>query len=116
MLTDHFVLVIATQGFYKYDFLPSTVCEVTPLITTTRVDYTDGGIINVSQIISNQTFSPDDTYLLFYLAGVANYHARNSQGLLNNIIGDTLYSMYSGVFSTPISNNMDEVYKELVSA
>ncbi|KIK77954.1 hypothetical protein PAXRUDRAFT_834783 [Paxillus rubicundulus Ve08.2h10] len=105
--------VIATQGFYKYDFLPSTVCEVTPLITTTRVDYTDGGIINASQIISNQTFSPNETYLLFYLAGVANYHARNSQGLLNNIIGDTLYSIYSGQFSTPISNNMDEVYKEL---
>ncbi|KAF8835841.1 hypothetical protein BDN67DRAFT_1072221 [Paxillus ammoniavirescens] len=105
--------VIATQGFYKYDFLPSTVCEVTPLITTTRVDYTDGGIINASQIISNQTFSPDDTYLLFYLAGVANYHARNSQGLLNNIIGDTLYSMYSGAFSAPISDNIDEVYKEL---
>ncbi|KIJ17979.1 hypothetical protein PAXINDRAFT_9068 [Paxillus involutus ATCC 200175] len=100
--------VIATQGFYRYDFLPSTICEVTPLITTTRVDYTDGGIINASEIISNQTFSPDNTYLLFYLAGVANYHARNSQGL-----GDTLYSIYSGEFHTPISNNTDEVYKEL---
>ncbi|KAF8841342.1 hypothetical protein BDN67DRAFT_534824 [Paxillus ammoniavirescens] len=105
--------VIATQGFYKYDFLPPTICEVTPLITTTRVDYTDWGIINASEIISNQTFSPDNTYLLFYLAGVANYHARNSQGLMNNIIGDTLYSIYSGEFHTPILNNTDEVYKEL---
>ncbi|KAF8838214.1 hypothetical protein BDN67DRAFT_1023259, partial [Paxillus ammoniavirescens] len=105
--------VIATQGFYKYGFLPSTVCEITPLVTTTRVDYTAGGIINASQIISNQTFSPDDTYLLFYLAGVANYHARNSQGLMNSIIGDTLFSIYSGEFNTPISDNSDEVYREL---
>jgi hypothetical protein len=95
----------------RYAFVPYTICEVTPLITTTRVDYTAGGIINASdsEIISNQTFSPDNTYLPFYLAGVANYHARNSQGLMNNIIGDTLYSIYS-------SNNTDEVYKELVSA
>ncbi|KIK94964.1 hypothetical protein PAXRUDRAFT_827478 [Paxillus rubicundulus Ve08.2h10] len=105
--------VIATQGFFKYDFLPPTVCTVTPLITTTRVDYTDGGIINASQIISNQTFSPDDASLLFYLAGVANYHALNAQGLMNNIIGDTLYSIYSGEFNTPISDNITAVYREL---
>ncbi|KIK75814.1 hypothetical protein PAXRUDRAFT_18663 [Paxillus rubicundulus Ve08.2h10] len=107
--------VIATQGFYKYDFVPYTICAVTPLITTTRVDYTEGGIINASEIISNQTFSPNDTYLLFYLAGVANYHARNSQGLMNNVIGDTLYSIYSGEFDTPISNNTNEVFRELAS-
>jgi hypothetical protein len=71
--------------------------------------------VNTSQIISNQTFSPNDTSLLFYLAGVANYHARNSQGLLNSIIGDTLYSVYSGEFNTPISDNSNEVYRELVS-
>ncbi|KIJ17974.1 hypothetical protein PAXINDRAFT_97529 [Paxillus involutus ATCC 200175] len=105
--------VIATQGFYKYDFVPYTICEVTPLVTTTRVDYTAGGIINASEIISNQTFSSSDTYLLFYLAGVANYHARNSQGLMNNIIGDTLYSVYSGEFNTTISDNTNEVFREL---
>ncbi|KIJ12338.1 hypothetical protein PAXINDRAFT_14816 [Paxillus involutus ATCC 200175] len=105
--------VIATQGFYKYDFLPSTICEVTPLVTTTRVDYTDGGIINASQIISTQSFSPNDTYFLFYLAGVTNYHARNSQGLMNNIIGDTLYSTYSAAYMTPISDNTTAVYREL---
>ncbi|KIK94959.1 hypothetical protein PAXRUDRAFT_415988 [Paxillus rubicundulus Ve08.2h10] len=105
--------VIATQGFYKYDFLPSTICEVTPLVTTTRVDYSNGGIINASQIISKQTFAPNDTYLLFFLAGVANYHARNSQGLMNNIIGDTLYSTYSAAYTTPISSNTTAVYREL---
>ncbi|KIJ04972.1 hypothetical protein PAXINDRAFT_21748, partial [Paxillus involutus ATCC 200175] len=105
--------VIATQGFYKYDFLPLTICEVTPLVTITRVDYTAGGIINASQIISNQTFSPDDTYLLFYLAGVVNYHARNSQGLMNNMIGDTLYSVYSGEDNDPIADNTAEVFREL---
>ncbi|KIJ18002.1 hypothetical protein PAXINDRAFT_9091 [Paxillus involutus ATCC 200175] len=104
-------LDVTSPGMYssdRYAFVPYTICEVTPLITTTRVDYTAGGIINASdsEIISNQTFSPDNTYLPFYLAGVANYHARNSQGLMNNIIGDTLYSIYS-------SNNTDEVYKEL---
>ncbi|KAF8838093.1 hypothetical protein BDN67DRAFT_972077 [Paxillus ammoniavirescens] len=105
--------VIAMQGFYKYNFLPSTICEVTPLITTTRVDYTDGGIINASQIISTQTFSVDNTNLLFYLASVVDYHARNSQDLMNNIIGDTLYSIYSAEFNTPISNNTDAVYRKL---
>ncbi|KIK78390.1 hypothetical protein PAXRUDRAFT_834584 [Paxillus rubicundulus Ve08.2h10] len=105
--------VIAAQGFYKYDFLPSTICEVTPLVTTTRVSYSNGGIINASQIISKQTFSPDDAYLLFFLAGVTNYHARNSQGLMNNIIGDTLYSTYSAEFNTPIASNTSAVYREL---
>ncbi|KAF9239491.1 hypothetical protein BU15DRAFT_61995 [Melanogaster broomeanus] len=100
--------VIAMQGFYKYDFLPSTICEVTPLVTTTRVDYKAGGIINPSRIISNQTFSSDNNDLLFFLAGAANYHGRNSQGLYNNIIGDTLYSTYSGRFNTSISSNTDE--------
>ncbi|KAF9235414.1 hypothetical protein BU15DRAFT_64861 [Melanogaster broomeanus] len=112
-LTVHRVPVIATQGFDKYDFLPSTVCEVTPLITTTRVSYVDGGTINPSQIISNQSFSPNDTELLFYLASVANYYARNSQGLANNIIGDTLYSVYSGRYTTPIGSNTSQIYREL---
>ncbi|KAF8835575.1 hypothetical protein BDN67DRAFT_1072350 [Paxillus ammoniavirescens] len=105
--------VIATQGFYKYNFLPSTICEVTPLITTTRAHYTNGGIINASQIISTQTFSADNADLLFYLAGVVDYHARNSQGLMNNIVGDTLYSIHSREFNTPISHNTNAVYREL---
>ncbi|KAF9235401.1 hypothetical protein BU15DRAFT_64850 [Melanogaster broomeanus] len=112
-LTEHGVPVIATQGFDKYDFLPSTVCEVTPFVTTTRVDYIDGGTINPSQILMQQSFSPNDTELLFYLASVANYHARNSQGLANNIIGDTLYAVYSGRYNTTIGSNSSEVYREL---
>ncbi|KIJ61267.1 hypothetical protein HYDPIDRAFT_189685 [Hydnomerulius pinastri MD-312] len=106
-------LVIATQGFYKYDFLPPTICEVTPLITTIRVDYTDGGIINASEIVSNRTFTADESDLLFYLAGVANYYARHAQGLLNNITGDTVFSIYSGEINTPISSGTDEVYSTL---
>ncbi|KAF9235411.1 hypothetical protein BU15DRAFT_64858 [Melanogaster broomeanus] len=97
--------VIATQGFDKYDFLPSTVCE--------RVNYINGGIIDASQILSQQSFSSNDTGLLFYLASVANYHARNAQGLANNFIGDTLYAVYSGQYGAPIGGNESRVYMEL---
>ncbi|KAH7882018.1 hypothetical protein F5I97DRAFT_386300 [Phlebopus sp. FC_14] len=99
--------VIAKEGYYKYNFLPCTVCVVTPLVTTVRADYADGGIINASQIITSRTFDETDSDLLSYLAGVANYHARTSQGVLNSIIGDTLYSLYSGQFNIPITNNTD---------
>ncbi|KAF9235415.1 hypothetical protein BU15DRAFT_64862 [Melanogaster broomeanus] len=95
------------------DIYSRFVCEVTPLITTTRVSYVDGGTINPSQILSQQGFSPNDTDLLFYLPSVANYYARNSQGLANNIIGDTLYSVYSGRYNTAIGSNTSQVYREL---
>ncbi|KAF9235412.1 hypothetical protein BU15DRAFT_77996 [Melanogaster broomeanus] len=105
--------VIATQGFDKYAFLPSTVCEVIPIVTTTRVNYINGGTIDPAEIISSQEFASSDTDLLFYLASVVNYHARNSQGLSNNFIGDTLYAVYSGRYNTPIGSNASQVYREL---
>ncbi|KIK94963.1 hypothetical protein PAXRUDRAFT_11731 [Paxillus rubicundulus Ve08.2h10] len=83
---------------YKYQFLLPTICEVIPLITSIRVDYTDGGIIiNASQTTPSRTFAPNDTHLLFDLSTVANEHAQKSQG----------------EFNTPISNNTEKVYREL---
>ncbi|KAF8837059.1 hypothetical protein BDN67DRAFT_983514 [Paxillus ammoniavirescens] len=81
--------------------------RVTPLITTTRIN---GGIANPFKIILNKTFSPNKSDLL---PSDTNYNARNSQGLLNKLTGDTLYSIYSGNFNNPMSNNTDKVYREL---
>ncbi|KAH7926474.1 hypothetical protein BV22DRAFT_353132 [Leucogyrophana mollusca] len=86
--------LIATQGWFKYGFLPATVCEVTPIITNVWVDY-DGGIINATEIISNKTLGADNPDVLGFITGVVNWLGYASQGLVGNTMGDSLFSIYS---------------------
>jgi hypothetical protein len=106
--------VIATQGYYKYSFLPSTVCEVTPLLTTVLVSYSSG-IIDASNIVDSRPFDNTTSPLLLFIAGIANYEGRQVQGTLTNSIGDALYSIYIAGGGPPIENNTQQVYQELVS-
>ncbi|KAF9239990.1 hypothetical protein BU15DRAFT_74219 [Melanogaster broomeanus] len=106
--------VIATQGYYKYTFLPFTVCEVTPLLTTVRVSYSSG-IIEASDIIESRTFDSSNSELLLFLAGIANYEGGQAQGTQTNSIGDALFSIYSATadVDSPIEDNTQQVYAEL---
>lgn len=78
------------SGLYKYNFLPTTVCEVVPYLTTVNVTY-NGGIISVDRISSSSglTSSPN-LPLSQYIASVMNYQAGSNQAMVKNTIGDFL--------------------------
>ncbi|KAG2354588.1 hypothetical protein BDR07DRAFT_1428978 [Suillus spraguei] len=104
---------IFTQGFYKYGFLKASMCEVVPLLTTVRADYSNEEIS--SEITSITPFGPENIELLSFIAGVAKFQSINSQGLTSSTIGDTLYSIYSSTTTGYIDNNLNDtqVYTEL---
>ncbi|KAG2065872.1 hypothetical protein BDR04DRAFT_130713 [Suillus decipiens] len=106
-------LTIFTQGFYKYGFLKASVCEVVPLLTTVRADYSNEQIS--SEVISSTSFGPENAELLLFIAAVARFQSINSQGLTSSTIGDTLYSIYSSTTIGYVSNNLNDtqVYLEL---
>ncbi|KAG2052530.1 hypothetical protein BDR06DRAFT_957529 [Suillus hirtellus] len=104
---------IFTQGFYKYDFLKASMCEVVPLLTRVRADYSNEQIS--SEVISSTPFQSENAELLLFIAGVARYQSINSQGLTSSTIGDTLYSIYSSTTTKYVNNNLNDtqVYLEL---
>ncbi|KAG1807991.1 uncharacterized protein BJ212DRAFT_1485270 [Suillus subaureus] len=104
---------IFTQGFYKYNFLKASVCEVVPLLTTVRADYSDEQIS--PGVTSSTPFQPENAELLSFIASVARFQSINSQGLTSSTIGDTLYSIYSSTTIGSINNNLNDtqVYLEL---
>jgi hypothetical protein len=115
-LTESASVAILTQGFYKYGFIKASVCEVVPLLTTVRADYSNGEIS--SEVTSSTPFRPENVELLSFIAGVAKFQSINSQGLTSSTIGDTLYTIYSSTTTAPINNiSLDDtqVYLELVS-
>jgi hypothetical protein len=81
---------IFMSGLYKYNFLPTTVCEVVPYLTTVNVTY-NGGIVSVERIdtSSGSTSSPNFP-LSQYIATVMAYQAGTNQGMTTNTIGDFL--------------------------
>ncbi|KAG2052531.1 hypothetical protein BDR06DRAFT_887538 [Suillus hirtellus] len=101
---------IFTQGFYKYDFLQASVCEVVPLLTRVRADYSNDQIS--SEVISFAPFQSENAELLSFIAGVARYQSINSQGLTSSTIGDTLYSIYSSTTTERINNNLNDTQED----
>ncbi|KAH7927039.1 hypothetical protein BV22DRAFT_1127714 [Leucogyrophana mollusca] len=105
--------VVVSQGFYKYSFLPPTVCQVIPLLTNVSVQYS-GGLINVARVVESREFETDNVNLLSFIAGVISWQGRNAQGLVGNSIGDSLFSIYSATANTTISvNDTTQIYSEL---
>ncbi|KAG2028789.1 hypothetical protein BDR03DRAFT_1019348 [Suillus americanus] len=112
-LTESVPVAILTQGFYKYGFLQASVCEVAPLLTTVRADYSDQEIS--AEVISSTPFQPENAALLSFIASVAKFQSVDSQGLTSSTIGDTLYSIYSSTTNESINDNLNDtqVYFEL---
>ncbi|KAG1898649.1 uncharacterized protein F5891DRAFT_1043214 [Suillus fuscotomentosus] len=96
---------IFMSGLYKYSFLPTIVCEVTPYLTTVNVTY-NGGIISVDRIAesSGSTSSPNFP-LSQYIATVMNYQASSNQAVVKNTVGDFL-TAYG-------TSNVSVMYSEL---
>jgi hypothetical protein len=98
---------IVMAGMYKYSFLPTTVCEVVPYLTTVNVTY-NGGIISVERIdTSSSVTSSPNLPLSQYIAIVLAYQAGSNQGMVANTIGDFL-TAYG-------TSNVSVMYSELVT-
>ncbi|KAG1839378.1 hypothetical protein C8R48DRAFT_782096 [Suillus tomentosus] len=96
---------IFMAGMYKYSFLPTIVCEVTPYLTTVNVTY-NGGIISVDRIgESSGSTSSSNFPLSQYIATVMNYQASSNQAVTKNTIGDFL-TAYG-------TSNVSVMYSEL---
>ncbi|KAG8213419.1 hypothetical protein J3R82DRAFT_11921 [Butyriboletus roseoflavus] len=100
---QHFTVV--TNASWKYSFLPLTVCEIDPLVTTSLVTYS-GGIINTT-VINSQALGSANTNLTRFLAAIVDYQSRTTQGLTTNSIGDALYSIYVSASSNNSTNAED---------
>lgn len=92
-------------GRGKYSFLPATVCEVVPYLTTVDVTY-NGTIVSVDDVgTSSNLTSKSNMPLSVYIASVMDYQAGSNQAPTKNTIGDFLTSY--GTNAT--------LYKELVT-
>ena len=96
---------VVTNASWKYDFLPLTVCFVTPLVTTSLVNYS-GGII-YTNVTSSRSLGSGNTNLTAFLAAIVDYQSRTTQSLTTNTIGDALYSIYVTTSGNNSSSNDD---------
>ncbi|KAG1776656.1 hypothetical protein EV702DRAFT_971252, partial [Suillus placidus] len=95
------------SGLYKYGFLPTTVCEVVPYLTTVNVTY-NGGIISVDRISTSSGLTSSPNFPLSqYIATVMDYQAGTNQAMTKNTIGDFL-TAYG-------TSNVSVMYSELVT-
>ncbi|KAG1724509.1 uncharacterized protein EDB91DRAFT_1170737 [Suillus paluster] len=95
------------SGLYKYDFLPTIVCEVVPYLTTVNVTY-NGGIIFVERVATSSGLTESPTFPLSqYIATVMAYQAGTNQALTKNTIGDFLTAYDNG--------DVSDMYRELVT-
>ncbi|KAG0708736.1 hypothetical protein DFH29DRAFT_1075158 [Suillus ampliporus] len=96
---------IFLSGLYKYEFLPTTVCEVVPYLTTVNVTYNEG-LISVDWTGTSSGLTDNSNLPLSqYIANVISYQMGSNQGMTLNTIGDFL-SAYG-------NNNVSEMYSEL---
>ncbi|KIJ19266.1 hypothetical protein PAXINDRAFT_167032 [Paxillus involutus ATCC 200175] len=92
MTNQSFAIVF--QGFYEYSFIPPTVCEVTPLVTTVSVQY-NAGMVNVSDATTMEPLSDAATNVQNVIFDLVSWHATYSQGLSSNLMGGTIYAIYA---------------------
>ena len=110
------VLAVVTNGSWRYGFLPLTICEISPLVTTSLVNYSSG-VISTS-VISSRPLGSSNMNLTRFLAALVDHQAWYTQGLTTNDIGDALYAIYVSA-SENNSNSAGDVnnllLRELVS-
>ncbi|KAF8837128.1 hypothetical protein BDN67DRAFT_973404 [Paxillus ammoniavirescens] len=87
-------LAIVFQGFYEYDFIPPTVCEVNPLVTTVSAQY-NAGVVDINDTITTEVLSENAKNVQGVVSTLLSWHATSAQGLTSNIIGDAIFSIYS---------------------
>ncbi|KAG2049798.1 hypothetical protein BDR06DRAFT_961101, partial [Suillus hirtellus] len=96
---------IFMSGLYKYNFLPTIVCEVVPYLTIVNVTY-NGGIISVDRIgASSSATSSSNLPVSQFIVNIMNYQAGINQATSTNTIGNFL-TAYG-------SNNVSVMYNEL---
>ncbi|KAF8452876.1 hypothetical protein L210DRAFT_3639318 [Boletus edulis BED1] len=109
---EHFTVAMNASG--RYGFLPLTLCEINPLITTSLVSYSNG-VIDTT-VISSRSLDGGSSNLTQFLAAIVNHQSVTTQGLTTNAIGDALYAIYvsaSGKNSISAEELIDLLLREL---
>ncbi|KAG0708734.1 hypothetical protein DFH29DRAFT_993613 [Suillus ampliporus] len=104
---------IFLTGLYKYDFLPTTVCEVVPYLTTVNVTY-NGGIISVDQIGTSSGLTDSlNLPVSQYIATAVDYQAHSNQRMTNNTIGNFL-TAYGSSDVSELYSELDDYFRGIV--
>lgn len=103
--TNLILLAVFTNATGRYNFLPQTVCMISPVVTTSFVNYSRGAINTT--IISSQPLGSGNRNLTQFLAAIVDYQSRTAQSLTSNSIGDALYSIYISALDNNSSNPED---------
>ncbi|KAG2065140.1 hypothetical protein BDR04DRAFT_1234703 [Suillus decipiens] len=103
---------IFMAGLYKYSFLPTTVCEVVPYLTTVNVTY-NGGIISVDPIATPGLTSNLNLPLSQYIATVITYQSGSNQAMTKNPVGDFL-TAYGNNDTSVIYSELEDYWRGIV--
>ncbi|OJA07711.1 hypothetical protein AZE42_05207 [Rhizopogon vesiculosus] len=104
---------IFMAGLGKYTFLPTTVCEVIPYMTTVNVTY-NGDVITVDPVgTSSDLTSSLSLPLAQYIASVMNYQAGANQAPTKNTIGDFL-AAYGNNDTTLIYSDLEDYWRGII--
>ncbi|KAG1805120.1 uncharacterized protein HD556DRAFT_1478929 [Suillus plorans] len=97
-------------GLYKYNFLPTIVCEVAPYLTTVNIHY-NGGIISVDRIgASSGWTSSSDFPVSQWIASLMGYQRAANQATSTSIIGDFL-TAYGSSDPSVMYNGLEDYWR-----
>ncbi|OAX39862.1 hypothetical protein K503DRAFT_799312 [Rhizopogon vinicolor AM-OR11-026] len=103
---------IFMAGIGKY-YLPTTVCEVVPYMTTVNVTY-NGAIITVDPVgTSSDLTSSPSLPLSQYIASVMDYQAGSNQAPTKNTIGDFL-TAYGNNDTTLMYSQLEDYWRGII--
>jgi len=82
------------MGECKYDFIPPTICEVTPIVTNVVADY-NNGIISAQNPQNYYALGESNPTALSFIVGLAVWIGGRAQGPVGNSIGDSVFLIQS---------------------
>ncbi|EIW79694.1 hypothetical protein CONPUDRAFT_91026 [Coniophora puteana RWD-64-598 SS2] len=85
---------IVMRGECKYDFIPPTICEVTPIVTEVAADY-NNGIITSQSPLSYYALGGSNPAALSFIVGITEWIGARAQGTIGNSIGDSVFLIKS---------------------
>ncbi|KIJ65842.1 hypothetical protein HYDPIDRAFT_27070 [Hydnomerulius pinastri MD-312] len=105
-------IMVFSNGTGLYSFLPPTVCQIVPMITTSMVVYANQ-IITTTVVESTPIQGWQQNLLSFLVSGI-NYQAWSTQSVRTNAIGDALMSIYTATTTSSITDsNTTQILQEL---
>ncbi|KIJ65845.1 hypothetical protein HYDPIDRAFT_27073 [Hydnomerulius pinastri MD-312] len=105
-------ILVISNGTGLYSFLPPTVCQILPMVTTSTVVYAND-MITTTVVESTPIQSWQQNLLSFLVTGI-NYQTWSTQSVKTNALGDALMSIYTATTTSSITDsNTTQILQEL---